>query len=89
MTLNYSIILPNCSIEAISNVLDSLEEMQYLTDYFDSDCNFLDEVFGDKRIQSLLEVFSDKNYFPLPKEFNCAKMANNFYSNIHKIVNSK
>ena len=40
----------------LSSVLDSIEEMQYLTDYFDSDCDFLDEVFEDKRIQELLDV---------------------------------
>ena len=41
---------------AISNILDSLEELQYLTDYFESECNFLDDVFEDSRLQSLLEV---------------------------------
>ncbi len=41
---------------AISTVLDSLEDMQYLTDYFDTDCNFLDEVFEDSRLEELLEV---------------------------------
>ena len=47
---------------AISSILDSLEDMQYLTDYFDTDCQFLDDIFEDKRIQSLLEVdyFSEK-----------------------------
>jgi hypothetical protein len=41
---------------AISNILDSLEDMQYLTDYFDTDCTFLDEIFHDRQMQSLLEV---------------------------------
>jgi len=46
---------------ALSDVLDSLEEMQYLTDYFDSDCTFLDEIFEDKKIHSLLDVSSRLN----------------------------
>lgn len=46
----------NIILLAISSVLDSLEEMQYLTDYFDTDCNFLDDIFEDKHIHSLLEV---------------------------------
>ena len=46
----------NFFFEAISSILDSLEDMQYLTDYFDTDCNFLDDIFEDKRIHSLLEV---------------------------------
>lgn len=46
---------------ALTEVLDSLEEMQYLTDYFDSDCNFLDEIIEDKRIQTLLDLYDKIN----------------------------
>ena len=38
---------------AISSILDTLEDMQYLTDYFDTDCNFLDEIFDDLRLEEL------------------------------------
>lgn len=41
---------------AVSNILDSLEELQYLTDYFESECCFIDEVYEDNRLNSLLEV---------------------------------
>lgn len=40
----------------MSTILDSLEDMQYLTDYFDTDCNFLDDLFDDIKLQDLLEV---------------------------------
>jgi calcium/calmodulin-dependent serine protein kinase len=41
---------------AISNILDSLEELQYLTDYFESESSFIDEIFEDTKLHSLLEV---------------------------------
>lgn len=41
---------------AVSNVLDSLEELQYLTDYYESECCFVDQVYEDNRLNSLLEV---------------------------------
>ena len=42
--------------KAVSSILDSLEDMQYLTDYFDSEYNFIDELFEDVHLHDLLEV---------------------------------
>ncbi len=36
--------------------MDSLEELQYLTDYFESESNFIEEIFEDTKLHSLLEV---------------------------------
>jgi len=44
------------STKAVSSILDSLEDMQYLTDYFDADCNFIEEIFDDVHLLDLLEV---------------------------------
>lgn len=37
-------------------MIDSLEEMQYLTDFTDTNCEFIEEAFGDKQLNRLLEV---------------------------------
>ena len=39
--------------------MDSLEDMQYLTDFYDTDFDnsfILDEIFEDKQLHALLEV---------------------------------
>lgn len=41
---------------AVSQVLDSLEEIQCLTECSDTDKDFLEQVFADTQLHSLLEV---------------------------------
>ncbi|RNA34345.1 peripheral plasma membrane CASK isoform X2 [Brachionus plicatilis] len=56
---------------AVSNVLDSLEELQYLTDYFESECSFVDAVYEDNRLNSLLELYDKINSANLkPQRYN-------------------
>ena len=44
------------SLAAVSAVLDSLEEIQCLTDCSDKDMDFLQSVFEDTQLHALLEV---------------------------------
>lgn len=50
------------STTAISAILDSLEDLQYLTDYFETECTFIDEICENSRLQSLLEVESNFDF---------------------------
>lgn len=68
---------------AVSSILDSLEDMQYLTDYFDSEYNFMDELFGDVHLQDLLELYDKINATNLkPLKGNSA-----LYEKTNEIIN--
>ena len=44
------------SSAAVSQILDSLEEIQCLTDGADHDMDFLQTIFADKQLHCLLDV---------------------------------
>ncbi len=45
-----------CLFAAVSQILDSLEEIQCLTDCSDRDLDFLQSVFEDTQLHALLDV---------------------------------
>ena len=67
---------------AISNILDSLEELQYLTDYFESESNFIEEIFEDTKLHSLLELYDKINIANLKPQ----KINNDLYDKIRELL---
>lgn len=51
-----SIIMIICSFVAVSQILDSLEDMQWLTLNDRVELDFLQKLFEDKQLQTLLQV---------------------------------
>lgn len=52
----FSFFFPCCPVGAVSQVLDSLEEIHALTDCSEKDLDFLHSVFQDQHLHTLLDV---------------------------------
>ncbi|XP_064615680.1 peripheral plasma membrane protein CASK-like [Liolophura sinensis] len=66
-------VVKNCSqitLATVSEVLDSLDEIQFLTNTSEDDRDFLEAVFQDHTLAALLELYDKINARPSPAAYN-------------------